>query len=263
MPSNSGGSINKGGVIILVDSAIGSKELEPIIRGMGVKCEKDKLPYSDAFFEGKGPKGTMGVGFERKRLHDMITCITDSRYSAHQKVGMSLMCGRSYLIIEGIWRPRLSDGVLLEGFSKWDGYKETVSWIPCKFQSVHVRYETLHRYLISIANAGVTVTYSRDVWHTCFDIVQHYHWYQKPWHEHLALRQLQKFNLPSLTGKPSVTRQWANALDGIGIKHSENAERVFKTPIKLATADEMEWLKIDGIGVPTAQRIVRTIQGWD
>lgn len=241
-----------------------SREMQPVLKSVGVKCDVDNaLKFSDAFFEGQGPKGLMGVGFERKKLHDILDCITTSRYSGHQKVGMNLMCGRSYLIIEGLWKPRLSDGILLEGYSKWDGYKETVSWIPCKFRSMPVRYETLYRYLISVSNSNVTVTYSRDIWHTCYDIVEHYHWYKKPWFEHLAMRQLQKYNLPCLTGRPSLVQKWAHAIDGIGVKFSEQADRIFDTPIRLATSDEMDWLKIEGIGVPTAQSIVKQIQGWE
>lgn len=250
--------------MIVVAPEHGSKELKPIIHSMGVPCEIDSnMKFSDAFFEGQGPHGIMGVGFERKRLHDMLNCILDNRYAGHQKVGMSIMCGRSYLIIEGIWKPRISDGILMEGHSEWDGYKEKVSWIPVKFRSVPVRYETLYRYLISVANSNVTVTFTRDIWGTCFDIVQHFQWYKKPWNKHNAMKQLQKHNLPALTGRPTLVRKWANDIDGIGVKFSEQAERIFETPIQLATSDEMDWLGIEGIGVPTAQSVIKQINGWE
>ena len=71
----------------------------------------------------------------------------------------------------------------------------------------------------------------------------------------------QTLNLPSLSRKPSLVRRWAAELDNVGVKFSEEAERRFKTPIKLATSDEMDWLRIDGIGVGTAQKIIKEIGG--
>ena len=48
-------------------------------------------------------------------------------------------------------------------------------------------------------------------------------------------------------------------MEGIGVKLSLDAERVFKKAGRLAAADETEWLKVPGVGVKTAQSIVREV----
>jgi ERCC4-type nuclease len=75
------------------------------------------------------------------------------------------------------------------------------------------------------------------------------------------MRQMQTLNLPSLSGRPKLVRRWAAELEGIGVKMSEDAQKHFKTPIRLATADETAWLGIEGIGPKTVINIVKEING--
>lgn len=241
--------------MILVSSEVGSKELEPIIRARGVKVEKTPLPFGDACFEANGPKGTMLVGIERKTLHDILNCIDDARYNGHQRIGMATMYKVSILMIEGYWKAHDGSGLMMEGFN--GGTK----WGYCRPGGRNVAYSKLRRYLFSVSLSGVHVTYSRDLTHTAIDIIEWFHYFQKKWKDHTSLLEMQKLNIPSLSGKPSVTRQWAAALDGIGVKLSGDAEKLFKKPIQLATSDEMDWLKMPGIGVGTAQSIYREIHG--
>lgn len=228
-------------------------ELIPHIQKLGVSVEKSALEYGDAAFEGMSPQGSILIGVERKRLHDMLNCIDDSRYTGHQRIGMAQMYGVSILIIEGHWRPHDTGGFLMEGFS--GGY----TWGFCKNKSQRVMYSKLYRYLVSVALSGVIITYSRDPFHTAFNIVELFHYFQK--RDHTALMEMQKFNIPTLNMKPTLTRKWANDLEGIGTKISALAERNFKSPLALANADESEWLRIPGVGVKTAQSIVREIWG--
>lgn len=238
--------------MILVDTSVGSKELMPIIRGMGVMCEKVPLSYADACFEGKGPDGTISVGIERKTLHDMLSCIEDSRYVSHQRIGMQNMYQVSLLIIEGYWRPN-EKGFLMES-------RDGVSWWVCRPRGKPVMYATLRRYLISIRYSGVGVIFTRDMKHTAHDICEEFHYHQKDWDKHTSLRQIQKMAIPQLGGKPSLTLKWANALTGSGIVLSENAERIFKNPITLANADELGWLMV-GASPTKAKAIVKEIAG--
>ena len=244
--------------MILIDGRVGSKELFPYIMKLKIPCEITRLEYGDACFSGNGPRGPVTIGIERKTLHDMLACIDDARYSAHQLPGMNMLYTRSFLCLEGAWRPGDGgnyDGQLMQGFSG--------GWGPLKPKGGRgVRYAKLYRYLISIALSGVIITFSRDICHTAYNIVEIYQYFQKQWREHTSLRELQKLAIPVMDGKPSVVRQWATAFEGIGIEKGEDAERLFKTPIKLATADEMEWLKIPYVGPDTARRIVREINGW-
>lgn len=242
--------------MILVDQRIGSVELLPEIRRCGVKLvEKADLQFGDAAFEGRGPDGTISVGIERKTLHDMLNCIDDSRYGGMQRIGMKHMYNVSVLAIEGHWKPHDGQGLLMEG------YHAGTTWGYCNYRSQRTMYSKLYRYLISVALSGVIVTYSRDLFHTAYNICEWFHYFQKPWTGHTALQELQKVAIPTLNHKPSLVRKWANDLEGVGTKLSGDAERLFRKPITLANADESEWLRIPGVGVKTAQSIVREIWG--
>lgn len=232
----------------------GSKELLPYITRIGVQAELSGLQFGDFAFEGKGPKGSILIGVERKTLHDMLHCIDDSRYSAHQRPGMLAMYQKSYLILEGYWKPH-ENGTLMEGFE--GGTK----WGACKYRSSHVLYSKLYRYLLSVSLSGVIVIYSRDIYHTAYNICECFHYFQKPWDKHTSLIEVQKLAIPDLRKKPSLVRRWASDLEGVGVIHSLAAERLFRTPLQLAQSDEMDWLRIPGIGVPTAQKIIKEIHG--
>lgn len=232
-----------------------SADLIPHIQRIGIRCDKSPLQYGDAAFEGRGPLGTIAVGIERKRLHDMLNCIDDARYTGHQRIGMKQMYQVSVLIIEGHWKPHDGDGMLMEGFSGG------ISWGYCRYRTQRTMYAKLYRYLISVALSGVIVTYSRDPFHTAFNITEWFQYFQKNWQGHTSLQEMQKIAIPTLNQKPSLVRKWAADLDGIGVKLSEDAEKLFKTPIKLAQADESEWLRIPGVGVKTAQQVVKEVWG--
>lgn len=242
--------------MIILDRRVGSAELLTHVRSIGVSCELGDLEFGDACFEGKGPdNGTLLIGIERKTLHDMLSCIEDSRYSAHQLVGMKQMYAVSVLMIEGHWKPHDPKGFLMEGFHGG------TSWGWLRHRTQRTMYAKLYRYLISVQMAGVMVSYSRDPWHTAYNICEWYHWSQKSWGSHTALTETQKIAIPTFERKPSLLRRWAADLDGIGAKLSGVAEKHFKTPLKMANADEGEWLRVPGVGVKTAQSIVKEIWG--
>lgn len=230
-------------------------DLKRHLQSLRVPVEQVTLEYGDAAFEMKGPEGPMMVGIERKGIHDMLNCIEDARLGGHQLVGMRENYDLSVLMVEGHWKPHDPSGVLMEGFNNG------MSWGFCKPRGAATLYSKLYRYLISVSLSGVIVTQTRDPWHTAFCIAEWWHYGQKEWDSHISLKQLHKVALPTLNGKPSLTRKWANAIESIGVKKSELAERRFRSPLALANADETEWLKIPGIGVKTAQAIVAEIWG--
>lgn len=238
---------------ILVDYRTGSKELLPLILKNNVKAEIAELPFGDFCFDGNGPRGTISVGVERKTLHDMLACVEDSRYAAHQRPGMAQMYDKQFLFIEGAWKPH-EDGLLMEGFSG-------NSWGFCKFSSRKTMYYKLFRYLLSVSMSGVIVIQCRDMFHTAYNICEVYQYFQKRWEDHTSMLQTQTLNIPSLTGKPSLVRRWAAELTGIGTKHSMDADRIFKTPLALANSDESDWMRLPGVGAASAMRIVREIMG--
>lgn len=235
-----------------------SRELEGLIRARGVPVQREALAYGDACFEGNGPQGSIMIGIERKRLHDMLNCIDDARYTGHQRIGMRQMYRVNILAIEGSWRPHSQSDLLMEGFPQSDG---SLKWGYCRPAGRNTMYSKLRRYLFSVTLAGIHVIYTRDIVQTAIDIIHWYWYFQKRWHDHTSLLEMQKLNIPTLNRKPTLTRKWAAALEDIGQIKSEAAEKVFRKPIALATADEVDWLRVPGVGVKTAQSIWREVHG--
>jgi ERCC4-type nuclease len=207
---------------------------------MNIPAEMTRLEYADAAFEINGPEGPMLVGIERKRLHDILACVQDGRYSGHQRIGMKDMYGISVLMIEGHWKPHDPEGYLMEGYSGG------ISWGYCRPGGQRVLYSKLYRYLVSVGLSGVIVSYSRDPFHTAFNINEWRQWGQKSWDAHTSMMDIHKVAIPSLNRKPTLVQKWANDLEGIGVKTSALATRQFRSALELANADESEWLRIPG-----------------
>lgn len=243
--------------MILIDSRVGSKELLPKILMKRAKAELSNLGFGDLCFEGNGPGGKMLIGVERKTLHDMLHCIDDSRYTAHQLPGMLNWYGRSYLLLEGLWKPHDESEFLMQGF------RDGSSWGHCNYRTKPVLYSKLRRYLFSLSLAGVDILYTRDLTHSAIDVLELFNYWQKRWEDHTSLREVQRVALPTFHGKVPLVRKWAADIDDIGVKYSERAETLFKTPIKLAQADELQWMRIDGIGAKTAKKIISQVWGMN
>lgn len=242
--------------MIYIAPEVGSKELLPVISRIGFRCEITPMPFGDACFYGNGPEGQLTVGIERKTVNDILQCIDDARYAGHQRVGMAKMYRPCILIIEGLTAPSYTEpfGLLYQLF-------KGVSWGPARYRSREILYSKLHNYLLSVALSGVIIVHTRDIFHTAFSLCETYSYFQKKWADHTSMMEIHKVAIPTLNSKPSLVRRWATDLSDIGVKLSQDAEMLFKRPIVLAQSSEVDWLKIRGIGVKTAQRIVREIWG--
>ena len=240
--------------MILIDGRTGSKELIPYLQriSMNVKIERANLEYGDACFEGHGPQGGICVGIERKSLSDILNCIDDARFAAHQLPGMKAMYGYNIMMVEGVWKPDSVTGYLMECI-------RTLEWRPLRYRTQMTRYSKLFRFLLTLQVAGMSVIITRDMEHTAYNILECYQYFQKKWADHTSLLETQKLNMPSLTGRPSLVRRWASELDGIGVKHGMEAEKLFKTPFDLARSDESDWIKVPGVGAKLARSIVKQI----
>lgn len=234
----------------------GNKDLLVHVRriiGPVIGAQEADLEYGDFAFDGNGPGGAICIGIERKSLHDMLHCIEDSRYSAHQKVGMAQMYQKQYLIVEGYWKAN-HEGFLLESRDDGNG------WFFCKVRSSRILYSKLYRYLLSVSGSGVEVLHSRDLFQTAYNVCETYHYWQKPWASHTSQLQSQVLNIPSLSGKVGLVGMWAADIDGVGVKHRMAAERYFKTPVELAIAEPEDWRNV-GLGAKMAAKVVKQIRG--
>jgi ERCC4-type nuclease len=243
-------------------------DLRSLISKQGIDCDRAPLTFADACFEGNGPLGQVAIGVERKKIPDLLKCIDDGRFTGHQLVGMKKAYRFVFLIVEGEWKPHDQTGVLMQLYGNGDNVYQWGEMRP------RTMYRKLRRFLFSVSLGGVVVLYTRSIAHTAFDITELYHWFQKPWNKHTSLQQLHLgsfwqqdgrtdalMSIPSLTRKPSLTREWAARLPGIGVKKSEDAERLFASPRALANADEEDFMRIPGVGIGTAQKIVKQIGG--
>jgi len=231
-----------------------AEELCGLIRRFGLKADIDNLPYGDFAFEGVGTRGPIAIGVERKKLHDMLNCIDDSRLVSSQRLGMTKLYTESWLLLEGVWRPHDPKGILMEGNDKG-------SYWECRPAGRAVLYSKLRRYLFSIArsHAFEGTLYTRDIVQTAYDVCELYHYYQK--RSHSSHLELHKPNIPVIGRRPKLVEKWADALDGIGPKLRAEAVRRFKKPLALANSETLEWMCIPGIGGKTAEDIMRQIEG--
>lgn len=256
--------------MILVDAAVGSRELRGPILSQGVSCDISPLKWGDACFSGNGPDGEMMVGIERKKIHDLLQCIDDGRYN-NQRIGMNMMYQVSVLYLEGLWKCK-EDGTLMEGFRDYESERklkqvsdkstrEVIAWTDLKMGPRRVMYYTLYRYLRSVAHAGVIIVLTRDMAHTVVNIVNDYHYYQKKWSDHKSMRQVHMPTIATLTRRPPLRKLWAHACEGVSTVYGEQATKYFPTAIRLANSDETDWVRV-GVDVKTAQNIVKEIRGW-
>lgn len=224
----------------------------------GIPSEESHLDYGDYALEGNGPDGNILVGIERKTLRNLISSMRDGQYN-EQRIGMKNTYKVSILAVEGLWIENESDGSILigkEGGKYW--YPLTLN----QDSGRRVRYSEVYRYLLSVALSGVLVSHSYSLLHTAWNVAEVFKYFSKPWDQHQSLLETKLINIPSLDFHPPLVREWAARVDHIGIKRSIEAQNIFKTPIRLANAEEEEWLGISGIGTATAAKIVRQIRGF-
>lgn len=240
--------------MILIDNRVGSKELLPYIQRIGgsYKADLASLEFGDACFEGNGPNGKILIGIERKTMGDMLNCIDDARYSGHQIPGMMSMYNQSLLMVEGVWKPDKDTGYLMECVAM-------LSWRPFRYRQQMTRYSKLFRYLLSVQLSGVSVIITRDIEQTAYNITECYGYFNKKWEDHTSLLEIQKLNIPTLRAKPPLVQRWAAALEGVGVKHSAEAKKIFKTGMDLARGSEEDWMQISGVGPKLSRSIIKQI----
>jgi len=236
-----------------VDDRTGSVELADTIRAMHIEVEVKRLPFGDFAFDGLGPQGPCTIGVERKRLRDLLCCIQDGRFAAHQLPGMIETYDFCYLIVEGRWSvdPK-TEGLIEVG-------KE--GWRPVRLGPSHeFKYAEADNYLNSIATmSSCRVKGSTCPAETVMQLVDLFHWWRKPWGRHQSLKVLRKEPPRFTFFEPCLAQRWAAELPGIGYERSGAVASHFKTGINLAMATEKEWQAVPGVGAILSKRITGLI----
>jgi len=185
-------------------------------------CRDIELQFGDAAFEGNGPEGTCTVGFERKKLADLINSMKDRRLSGRQLRGMWQAYDFIFLVAEGLWRE--GDGSEIE---EWAYDRREQKW---RFMPVYgngggdggrnaISYEQLDHYTCTLElKGGLVYKRTRDERETARYYASRWRWFNsKAWVEHRSHDQLYHNEPQPAKGHGN---QW-----GLAHEHDEEYER--------------------------------------
>jgi ERCC4-type nuclease len=232
--------------MILVDAAVGSKELvEPLMR-LGLRARKTHLPYGDVAFVGRGQGGSeVGIGIELKKFRDLVSSLRSGRLQGHQLIGLQQAYDFRWLIVEGQWKHGRY-GELIQGKSRVHG-SMTAAELEKRLLTLEVQGGIRIRHTFSRADT-LRVLGSLYRWWTDRSLEEH--------DSHITI-----YHPPTLV-PVSQFRQTVSTLPGIGLKLSQVVEQHFgKSLWRAMDAPKSEWAKIEGIGIATADKIVNAIRG--
>lgn len=252
--------------MIEIDSRVGSKELFPKLQSRGIPCKLTTLEFGDVCFNWKGPKGrSISVGIERKTLGDLLTCIRDGRYIAHQLPGMKNTYELVYLLIEGRYR------------YNWGGWIEVPrgkGWGPPHGTSSPPMASMLEHFLTSreVQN-GVRVIYADTLDESACLIHHKYTYGLVDWESHNSSHAFDESSdlvVGFRATPPDIAYQVASRLDGIGVKKVGAVTRALPSVEQMVMAKVDEWANIEykdkhgkprKLGAATAEKIVKA-KGW-
>lgn len=237
-------------------------DLQHHLSNLKVPSVFSRLDFGDASLLGYGPAEIpVLVGVEIKKVPDVLACMQDGRFSAHQLPGMCRSYSYRYLVVEGPWRPDEHGYVTVpRGQGTWSR------------PGTQMLASGLGRWLLTMdVMCGMRVIPTRDRQHTARFLSDLWHWWSQPWggHDaHLALEEFhagganqQHLDLTIPKQEWRLCRDWAAAIPSLGrIKAGRVADH-FETAYQLATAKMGEWLKIKGIGKGIAAEAVKLIGG--
>lgn len=238
--------------MITLDARIGSKDLLKYLpKG---KARLGHLQYGDASFLGNGPDDVpIPVGIELKRLLDLLSSMTTGRLSGHQLPGMQACYRVRYLVVEGIWRPNPSTGLLERPMGK--------GWVPVELGTRTFMASEVDGYLNTLDMlGGMHVRTTGSPRQTAQLILSIHHWWtDKKWEahrSHLAFDESDGLGTALLT-KPKLLRRIAKELPGVGWARSQAVAAYFDNVVEMVNAPSEEWEKIEGIGEVIAEEVVR------
>jgi ERCC4-type nuclease len=233
-----------------------------------------KLDFGDLIFSGQGPDGVCVVGFERKKLSDLVTSMLTRRLSGHQLSGMWRSFDFAFLVTEGIWRR--GDGGCVE-YPVGQG-----RWRPLYGQHNRraVSYDQLSAYLQTLAmkfrspetGEPLRVIRTAGMKETAQEYLAWHRWFQTPWDKHHSDDQLYIPEVAADGGSNQMCRRVGTtvsrkrrrvtfAVKAAGIcggvdRKAYDAAGFFKSGKAVANATVKEWMRVPGVGKKTAEAIV-------
>lgn len=215
------------------------------------------LEYGDFSLLGKGVDGEpITVGFERKKIHDMINSMSSGRLQAHQLPGLISSYKVVNVILEGLWRGNPHTGII----ETPKGGK----WLPLSHGKRRFLFKEVVGFLATITYVvGVRVWRTANEGETVQLLTTLAHWWtSKDFNEHrshLSLRT-EIADTAQLT-QPGLVQRVAATLPGIGMRRSREVAKRFGSVMDLVMADAGEWEAIPGVGKGIAKKVREAITG--
>lgn len=244
---------------------IDDREDDKLVRALtsyDVPLYRTRLEFGDACWEGSGPLGPCLVGFERKRLTDLISSMQNRRLQGFQLIGMRQTYDFCFLIIEGMWRPTQAGGLEQHNGQGWE---------PVYHKQSGVEYRQVDGFIDSLElRAGVMVIRSSTVYETAAIYANRYVRWQRDWFDHRSHDQIYS---PDPSAQYEGKASWRNQEPGMVERfaavlphcdrRSWDVGRHFKTIYDAVVAEEEEWMTALDIkkGKKIVQDIRRAIRG--
>lgn len=247
----------------LIDYRHGSGELSAYLAmlGLPVQTPLPTLAFGDMCFLGQGAdECPIPIGVERKALSDFVSSVRSGRLAGHQLTGLLNSYKETWIVVEGDWR-----------IAETTGHVQTLQWVKKgKKQWVDLDTHTEHALMYQELEAmfltlemkgGMRFRFTRDKMQTCRFLAGLYHWWtDKEWKAHRShLKFHSQFADKNLLTPPTLCREWAARLPGVGYEKSALVADHFGSCATMVTAPEAEWVKIKGIGKKIAEEIQRVI----
>lgn len=232
------------------------KNRNEIIRSLatGIRCMYGNLPVDTVMYgvdEGRTP---IIIGCEVKRPDDMVNSITMSGRLVQQfRAAAEFGCTRLYLFLQGITRPGRSDGLLEHYHTVRGGHKP--EWTVTNPAIEYSRWVGFQNTLLS---RGIMVKRTSDPYETAAEIVNLYHWWQKPPEEHDSLDRFKQTVL--LAKDVPFFRKLIKEFDGVGWQRSMDFFLEFAgqglSPQDVLNLEPKQWARVKGIGKGTVEKMV-------
>lgn len=259
---------------ILLDNREDS-HLASQLQRFGLPITTCRLDFGDLVIE--AAQGLL-IGYERKRLTDLISSMQDRRLSGHQLRGMLKVYDRVEIIVEGVWRPGENGEIEIPGRTGWQTLYHQRGFNGRSHGSGGISFRQLDSYLYSqYEMGGVPYWRTGSPSETSHLIASRYHWWQKDYELHKS-HDVLFTNNPSaqrrgsviLTqGDPNPVTVMAAQIPGIDAK-AWCVGKYFKSPTAMVEASEAEWRRcpwtdrkgqVKHFGAGTAKEIVRWLRG--
>lgn len=248
--------------MLLVDRRVGSKELVPPLRALGLAVELVELDFADVAFTGRGAQGaSVDIGVELKTLNDLVGSLRSGRLAGHQLPGLRSHYEHAWLVVEGQWRAD-EHGLV----TTYQGQARGQRTLPGKMRASEMEKQLLTLELCG----GLHVRYTNSRADTVRFVANLFRWWSDQALDHHT-SHLAVHDQPTLI-PISEYRAAFSKWPGVGIKISKAVADHFGNSLRLAArAPISEWAGIAVVdestatsrrlGEKVAQRIDRFLDG--